>query len=189
MLKKTYVIQVDQNELEKFDPNIELIVSDIKREKRRHEEKFDYDVRIVINGFLENGNVNASLNAFLHDTFTENSELGNMLKKPDATEYLKAFITGLFTPAYDYANKHQMDAVHMEYFGFSFVFDLPKSYISKEKYDEYIALGADHLFSALSNSLDLARYFCPYMYMTLAERELMDKPNMRKLSCYRAGLH
>ena len=188
MLKKKYIINVNNQNLDDFDPNIDYIVKDIRYMLACCPGRFEFEVSVLLNGFIYNSFIDELLNTMLHDVADPDSLFACLFRRDDFADYVKQYIKAMMTTG----NDDREDAYTMEAFydaGNGYIVAqvyLPKTRMSEEKYKEYIYQGADYLIGSLTVG-EIFTYVLAPVYQKLAQCGLLDNAAYKDFSKYKIG--
>ena len=193
MQRKKYIIRFETNNIDNFDPNLDIALRDMQIGKQTYGPYYDFEITGLFDGFVVNYAFDAILNTFLHDVTNEKSVFAYVFKSDCFADYVKGFIKGLYRQP-DYSDETVlMDAfirtkVEDRWNEFSVTVSLPRTIISEEKEESILALGPDHISNHFSAD-QLFEYFLPNLYRTLERADALDNEELRMITKYKIGLH
>lgn len=194
MITKKYIINFKTVKIDDFDSNLEIALHDLREMKKRHNDNFDFQIIGLFDGFIINELFNSVLNTFLHDIAKENHIFNKMFKDKNIVDHVKNFITSIFSYIHN-ENYNSKAHTKMDVFvdmdngkQFSVTVALPASLFTQQHYEEFVALGPDHLIRQLDYDNIFNHVIAP-LYLELATNNLLENEEMRKLNKYKIGLH
>ncbi len=192
MINKKYIVNFKNNDLKYLDSNIDFILNDIQNEKRRNDE-FDFEIVSLFDGCVIDNTFSLIINTFVKDMMIDGTYYNIYYKKGQLTTITKEFIINLLDTKnrsvyyYDYDNYYQMEGFYYKSQHY-ILFFLPKELMSDDKYNEYLGLGPDFMIGQLNQNV-IFKYFIPYLYLDLAEENLLDNNEFKDITKYKVGLH
>ena len=183
-----YIINFKKNDLKYLDPNLDFILDDIQRGNRIN-ESFIFEIIALFDGCIIDKNISNILTTFVNDMMSEDYFFYE--KENTINESVKEFILNLSNAIgcdlYHNDNYYQMEGFY-QFSRHHVLFYIPKELISDNKYNEYLGLGPDYMIGSFHPNV-IFKYFIPYLYLDLAEINLLDDKELKDLSNYKVGLH
>ena len=193
MRKKQYIIKMQTDKLDNFDPNLEKALKDIKEKKFSYEENFDFEIKLIFDEYVIDESINSILNTFLHDIMNEDSFFNSIYNSATFVDYIKEFIINVVKGGkMCLEDGCEMQAfVWTKYWGkfqqFYFDFELPKTIITKEKYENFMGLGPDYIMGNLTPS-QMFQYLVAPLYVELARADVLSVDEFKDIGKYQMGL-
>ena len=193
MIKRIYWLKVNSKNLDETDPNIDIMFQDIKWGLSEHKGEFEFQIKILLNGFIETNKFEKVINLFVSDLVSEGTSVHGAYTWEQCGDCLRRFIKNYYLAPYkerDREKEYAMEAIfdHNQY-SWSVRFSLPKTLLSEGKHEEMMALGPEALLTVLSPA-EAIEYFLPFLYHRLDQKDLdkLDDSEYRNLWKYQMGL-
>ena len=193
MIKRIYWLKVNSKNFEETDSNIDIMFQDIKWGLSEHKGEFEFQIKILLNGFIETNKFEEAINLFISDLVSEGTSIHGAYPWEQYGDCLRRFIKNYYLVPFkgpEAKDEYTMEAVfdHNQY-SWSVRFPLPKLLLKEEKYEELMGLGPDSLLNVLTPASAI-EYFLPALYYRLDQKDLdrLDDAEYRNLWKYQLGL-
>lgn len=179
--EKTYVIKIDYQNKTICNENYESDITELLS------GNVPFSVSLMDKTGIIGSHVNEATNRYIEDC-------RSCMSKKELIEsgaaYIKNFIIRFMRLTSSLFVKVDPQSVSFDVIkgGKSFTVDIPKTYVSNKKYDDFLHLGQDFLLDSFPKDV-IEMYIKPDFYFFLFKNDLFDNPEYNNLVIYMVGLH
>lgn len=179
--EKTYVIKIDYQNKTICNDDYESVITGILSGNT------SFKVLLIDKTGIIDSHINEVTNRYIEDC---RSSMSKKVLIESGAAYIKNFIMRfmrLTSPLSVEVDPQSVsfDVIKGEKY---FTIDIPKTYVSNKKYDDFLHLGQDVLLASFPKDV-IEMYIKPDFYFFLFKNDLLDNPEYNNLVIYMVGLH